>query len=128
MCGLVRISFLFSLEKKIAAKNSAQHKNGCAPSSPLQAGMSVSVFCAPLPWAKPVRRGVFFSRELLHKTKHTVTCSFYCQSASVEGMVHILCHGHSDGRLPSFSSCSSAGSQADSHHVYKGQCVQLAEY
>lgn len=109
-CGLVGILFLFLPKKKLAAKTSARHKGGCVPFSALQAGMSVSIFCgaAPLPWAKPVLWSCFFM--LLHKSKHAVACGFYCQSTSAKGMVHLLCHGHLDVWLPSFSGCRSAGS------------------
>lgn len=34
-CGLMGILFLFSLIKKLAAKNSARYKNGCALFSPM---------------------------------------------------------------------------------------------
>lgn len=37
------ILFLFSLMKKLAAKNSALYKNGCAPFSPMQAKKSIPI-------------------------------------------------------------------------------------
>lgn len=57
-------------------------KNGCAPFSPLPAGMSVSIFCGavPLPLEKPAPCNCFFPLELFRQTWHTVTCSFYCIS------------------------------------------------
>lgn len=130
MCWSVRILFLFLLKKKLAAKNSAPYKDARAPFSAPQAGMNACIFCgaAPLPRAKPGLRSLFFLPELRHKTKYTVTCGSYCWSASVKGMARILCHGQSGVQLPSSSSCRSAGSRADSHHMHKDQCVQIAEY
>lgn len=125
--GLVRIFFPFLLRKQLADSSSAPYKNGRAPFSPLPAGMSVSIFCeaAPCHGQKQCHGVVSFPWYSFTRLGTQLLVTF---TASGKGMVHILCHGCLDVWLPSFSSCGSTEPWADSHHMYQGQCVQIAEY
>lgn len=121
--GSVRILFLFLLRKQPADRSSAPYKNGCVPFSPLPVGMSVSVFCgaAPCHRQNQCHKVVPFPWNSFTRLGTQLLVAF---TASVKGMVHILCHGCLDVWLPSFLRCRGA----DSHHMYQGQCVQIAEY
>lgn len=80
-CGLVRIFFLFLLRRQLAGSSSAPYRDGCAPFSPLPAGMGMSIFCGAAPYHRQnqCHEVVSFPWNS-HQTWHTVACGFSCIS------------------------------------------------